>query len=77
MNIHDALRYGPRVKGYKARNTAKTPRTRPGKVYPGGRAMRRALTRLAASMSFYEKAGQGGKSKKNSSAFSKPGSLKP
>lgn len=75
MNIHNATKYGPRPKGYVSRNTAKAPRTRAGQTYPGGKGLRRALKRLAASTAFYEKVG--GKGKKGQEAFTKPGSMKP
>lgn len=75
MNIHNANKYGPRPKGYKSRNTAETPRTRAGQTYPGGRAMRRALRRLATATALYEKAGSG--KGKSSNAFTKPGAFKP
>lgn len=75
MNVWNAVK-GPRPKGHKPNNTAKPPRTRAGKTYPGGRPLRRALARLAASTAFYEKAGQG-KSKKGTIAFTKPGAMKP
>jgi hypothetical protein len=79
MNIHDAHRYGPRPKGYKARKTSCAPRTRAGQTYPGGRPLRRALARLSAATAFYEKAiTGGGKGKsKGSDAFTKPGAMKP
>lgn len=75
MNIHDTVRYGPRPKGYKSRNTAETPRTREGQTYPGGKPLRRALDRLRRATDFYEKVG--GKGKRGVSAFSKPGAMKP
>lgn len=81
MNIHNETKYGKRPKGYRPRNTSETPRTRAGKVYPGGRAMRRALRRLAAATAFYELACSGGAGKgqrsKNADAFTKPGAFKP
>lgn len=43
MNVHDHLRYGPKPRNYKSRNTAETPRTRPGMDYPGGKSLRKAL----------------------------------
>lgn len=42
---YDNRRLAPRKKDRS--NTAKTPRTRPGKEYPGGKHMRRALAKLA------------------------------
>ena len=42
---YDHRNLAPRKKDRK--NTAETPRTRPGKEYPGGKHMRRALAKLA------------------------------
>lgn len=77
MNVWNPIK-GPRPKGHKPNNTAESPRTRAGKTYPGGRGMRRALARLAASTAFYERATSGGgKAKKSGNAFTRPGSMKP
>jgi hypothetical protein len=77
MNTWNATS-GARPKGHKVKNTAKPARTRSGKLYPGGRPLRRAFARLSAATSFYEKATSGGgKGKKGGNAFTKPGAMKP
>lgn len=76
MNIHNDKKYGPRPKGYKSRNTAKPPRQREGKVYAGGKALRRAMARLARDTAFYEGVGGGKGSSKSQMAFTRPGSMK-
>ncbi len=42
----------------KRNRTSETPNTRSGKTYPGGRTLRRALTKLAARKSQSYKSGQ-------------------
>ena len=62
-------------------NCTMPPRTRPGKTYPGGRRMRRALARLDISRKMTElcrqAAGKGGKQSKSDAALQMPGAMNP
>lgn len=75
MNTWDG--FGPltvRPRGYKAKNNTKTPRTRDGATYPGGRHLRKAMARLSARVADYERTISS--TKKGASGYSKPGSMK-
>lgn len=57
------------------------PRQRPGKTYPGGRRLRRALTRLESNrkgtLIAREAAGKGGKVSRSEQALKMPGAMNP
>lgn len=70
MNVY----FGQRPKNHKPNNTCKTPRTRDGATYPGGRVLRKRMARLSARVADYERTKAS--SKKGASGYNKPGSLK-
>lgn len=53
MNIHDAVRYGPRPKGYKSKNTAKPPRQRDGLKTVGCSTKRGSMSSRLVAQSAY------------------------
>lgn len=53
MNIHDVVRYGPRPKGYKPKNTAKPPRKREELKTSGCCRKRSSMTNRLIAQSAY------------------------
>lgn len=71
MNVWNNTVRGARPKGYKAPNTAETPRTRSGQAFPGGKAMRRALKALSIRQNTFTPT-----MKPSGHACTKPGSMR-